>query len=46
MNVLLSLASYKRDAGDRAGAKAALDRLAEINPGDPALGGRTAGFAR
>ncbi len=37
-DVLLALASYKRDAGDAAGAKAALDRLAAINPGDPALG--------
>ena len=36
-DVLLALASYKRDAGDAAGAKAALDRLAAINPGDPAL---------
>jgi len=37
-DVLLALASYKRDAGDAAGAKAALDRLEAINPGDPALG--------
>lgn len=37
-DVLLALASYKRDAGDAAGAKAALDRLAAINPGDPVLG--------
>ncbi len=37
-DALLALASYKRDAGDAAGAKAALDRLAAINPGDPALG--------
>ena len=37
-DVLLALASYKRDSGDAAGAKAALDRLAAINPGDPALG--------
>jgi tetratricopeptide (TPR) repeat protein len=36
-DVLLAIASYKRDAGDTAGAKAALDRLATINPGDPAL---------
>ena len=37
-DVLLALASYKRDAGDAAGARAALDRLAAINPGDPVLG--------
>ena len=37
-DVLLALASYKRDAGDVAGARAALDRLAAINPGDPVLG--------
>ena len=37
-DVLLALASYKRDAGDAAGAQAALDRLAAINPGDPVLG--------
>jgi predicted CXXCH cytochrome family protein len=42
-DVLLALASFRRDAGDPAGAKAALDRLAAINPGDPALG---AGAAR
>ena len=37
-DLLLALASYRRDAGDAVGAKAALDRLAAINPGDPALG--------
>jgi len=37
-DVLLALASFRRDAGDVAGAKAALDRLAAINPGDPVLG--------
>lgn len=39
-DVLLALAAYKRDAGDAAGAAAALERLVEINPGDPALGAR------
>jgi predicted Zn-dependent protease len=39
-DVLLALAAYRRDAGDAAGAQAALDRLAAINPGDPALGRR------
>jgi Tfp pilus assembly protein PilF len=36
-DLLLALASYQRDAGNAAGFKAALDRLAAINPGDPAL---------
>jgi hypothetical protein len=36
-DVLLALASYKHDAGDAARSKAALARLAAINPGDPAL---------
>jgi hypothetical protein len=40
-DVLLALAAYRRDAGDAAGAHAALDRLAAINPGDPALGRRS-----
>ncbi len=44
-DVLLALAGYRREAGDAAGAKAALDRLASINPGDPALG-RGAGRGR
>ena len=38
-DVLLALAAYRGEAGDAAGAKAALDRLAAINPGDPALAG-------
>lgn len=36
-DLLIALASYRRAAGDAAGAKAALDQLAAINPGDPAL---------
>ena len=36
-DVLLALASYRKDAGDPAGAKAALDRLVAMNPGDPAI---------
>ena len=36
-DVLLALAAYRSEAGDPAGAKAALGRLAAINPGDPAL---------
>jgi predicted CXXCH cytochrome family protein len=36
-DVLLALANYRKDAGDAAGAKAALDRLAAMNPGDPAI---------
>jgi len=36
-DLLLALASFKAQAGDAAGSKAALDRLAAINPGDPAL---------
>jgi len=39
-DVLLGLASIRRDAGDAAGARAALARLAAINPDDPALRGR------
>jgi hypothetical protein len=35
--VLLALAAFKRDAGDRAGAEQYLRTLAAINPGDPAL---------
>jgi predicted CXXCH cytochrome family protein len=38
-DVLLALASFSREAGNMAGAAAVLDRLAAINPGDPALGG-------
>lgn len=45
-DVLLALASYKQGAGDAAGAKAALDRLAAINPGDPALARTGAGRSR
>jgi predicted CXXCH cytochrome family protein len=40
-DVLLALAAYRRDAGDAAGSQAALDRLAAINPGDPALARRS-----
>ena len=36
-DLLLALAAYRRAGGDPAGAKAALDWLATINPGDPAL---------
>ena len=36
-DLLLALAAYRSEAGDAAGATAALDRLAAINPGDPAL---------
>ena len=38
-DVLLALAAYRNEAGDAAGAKAALGRLAAINPGDPGLAG-------
>lgn len=38
-DVLLALAAFKRDAGDRAGAEKHLRELAAINPGDPALAG-------
>jgi predicted CXXCH cytochrome family protein len=38
-DVLLGLAGFRRDAGDSAGERAALARLAQINPGDPALRG-------
>jgi predicted CXXCH cytochrome family protein len=37
-DVLLALAAFKRDAGDRAGAEQTLRVLEAINPGDPALG--------
>ena len=38
-DVLLALAAFKRDAGDRAGAELHLRALAAINPDDPALDG-------
>jgi len=38
-NVLLTLAVFKREAGDPASAARYLARLAEINPDDPALAG-------
>jgi tetratricopeptide (TPR) repeat protein len=41
-DVLLALASFSSQVGDRAGAEAAMRTLAAINPDDPALGG----FAR
>lgn len=36
-DLLLALAGFRLDAGDRAGAQAALARLAAVNPHDPAL---------
>lgn len=36
-DLLLALAGFRFDAGDRAGAEAALARLAAVNPDDPAL---------
>lgn len=36
-DLLIALANYRRSSGDVAGMKAALEQLAAINPGDPAL---------
>jgi tetratricopeptide (TPR) repeat protein len=38
-DVLLALASLRSEAGDEAGARAAVEALAAINPDDPALAG-------
>jgi tetratricopeptide (TPR) repeat protein len=38
-DVLLALAAFKREAGDRPAAEAAMRTLAGINPDDPALNG-------
>lgn len=36
-DVLLALASFREQSGDQAGARQALQALADINPRDPAL---------